>query len=237
MQRPDRQTHVSAQNVRGHPSFLPRRLEAAARPLPGRLRTMMHLAWLSRDKRVRAVAEGWHALTAVEQADTPIEELCNGGISGADLVASVGGTAWELGIPIAAFIVGESEHAVSLKDALGQVLMTGHRVSVWWPPTKWNRHRDKLMATFVLRASDEAAALRRRLRLSQAQFGSLFMSTKRTVRRWEADESDLTMHQQYFLRLFVRYIEWHGVREFRRRFVCEEPRYGQRRATPFRRDL
>jgi DNA-binding transcriptional regulator YiaG len=103
----------------------------------------------------------------------------------------------------------------------------GQPVDVWLSPTKWNRHRNSLIAAWDRRANDEAAALRRGSRLSQSQFASLFMTGARTVRQWEAGLSALTTHQQWFLKLFVRYIERNGVREFRRRFIREVPRYGK----------
>jgi DNA-binding transcriptional regulator YiaG len=204
----------------------PRRLAAAARLLPGRIRTMIHLAWLSGDPRVRTVARAWHSLSAVAKVETHIEELCRAaGISDGDFVGCVAGTAWEVGIGVAALCTGSPGHAVSLTSAIGNALMTGQPVEVFLSQNKWNRLRDRLRAAWASRTSDEAAALRRRSRLSQSQFASLFMTSVRTVRRWEAGLSALTTHQQFFLRLFVMYIERNGVREFRRRFVREAPRY------------
>jgi DNA-binding transcriptional regulator YiaG len=189
---------------------------------------MIHLAHLSSDPRVRSVARAWQSLTEVEKIETRIEELCRAaGIGGADFIGCVAGTAWELGIDVASFLTGRPGHAVSLRSAIGGALMTRQPIEVWLSPNKWNRRRDRLRAAWASRASGEAAGLRRRSRLSQAQFASLFMTSARTVRRWEAGLSALTTHQQFFLRLFAEYIERNGVREFRRRFVRGEPRYGK----------
>jgi DNA-binding transcriptional regulator YiaG len=189
---------------------------------------MMHLAWLSSDPRVRTVAGTWHSLAAVARGDTRIEESCSAaGISAADFIGGVVGTGWELGMDISAFLAESVARAVSLRSAIGHALMMGQPVEVWLSATDWNRTRDRLLAAWSQRASGEASALRRRLRLSQAQFAHLFMTGVRTVRRWEARLSALTRHQQFFLQLFVRYVERNGVREFRRRFVREAPRHGK----------
>jgi DNA-binding transcriptional regulator YiaG len=189
---------------------------------------MIHLAHLSIDPRVRSVARAWHSLTEVEKIETHIEALCRAaGSSGVDFIGCVAGTAWELGINVAAFLTGRPGHAVSLRSAIGRALMTGQPVEVFLSPTKWNRRRDRLRAAWASRASREAAVLRRRSRLSQSQFAGLFMTSVRTVRRWESGQSTLTTHQQFFLRLFAEYIERNGVREFRCRFVREAARYGK----------
>jgi hypothetical protein len=68
---------------------------------------MIHLAHLSIDPRVRSVARAWHSLTEVERIETRIEEVCRAaGIGGADFIGCVAGTAWELGIDVAAFLTG-----------------------------------------------------------------------------------------------------------------------------------
>lgn len=204
------------------------KLEHAARFFSGRVRTMIHLAHLSSDPRVRGVAHAWRSLTEVEKIETRIEELCRAaGSSGVHFIGCVAGTAWELGIDVAAFLTGRPGHAVSLRSAIGEELMTGQPLEVFLSPNKWNRRRDRLRPVWASRASDEAAALRRRSRLSQAQFAGLFVTSVRTVRRWEAGLSALTTHQQFFLRLFAGYIERNGVREFRCRFVREAARYGK----------
>ena len=216
--------------MNAYPRLRPRRLEEAARFLPGGVRTMIHLARLSPDPRVRKVADTRHSLTAVAKVDSRIEDLCRAaGISDEDFIAGVDGVGIELGIARRRTLSGEPGYALPLRTVLGEVLVTGHRPlpPITWPPTAWNRCRDRLLAAWTRRASDGAAALRRRSRLSQAQFAGLFMTTVRTVRRWEAGLSGLTTHQQFFLRLFAMFIERNGVREFRRRFVGGAPRYGK----------
>ena len=211
-----------------YPRLRPRRVEAAARLLPGRVRTMMHVARLSGNPRVRAVAEAWQSLTAIGKIECYIEDLCRGaGIGAGDLIGSVAGTGWEFGINVAAFCVQKPGYTVSLRTALGEALMKGQPLELCLTPTAWNRRRDRLVAEWMQRANGVAATLRRRSRLSQSQFASLFMATTRTVRRWEARLSALTTHQQFFLRLFVMYIERNGLPEFRRRFVGQAPRYGK----------
>jgi hypothetical protein len=188
----------------------------------------MHLARLTGDPRVRAVAEAWRSLTAVAKIETHIEELCRAsGLSDADFFGCVSATAWELGIDVAAFWMEGPGHAVSLRSALGDSLMREQPVEVLWPQSGWIRRRARLLARWNRRASDEAAKLRRRTRLSQSQFADLFMTTVRTVRRWEGGQCALTTHQQYFLRLFAMYIEWNGVCGFRQQFVREGARYGK----------
>jgi transcriptional regulator with XRE-family HTH domain len=71
------------------------------------------------------------------------------------------------------------------------------------------------------------AVFRKLCGLSQKQFADLFMTTARTVKRWESGRSDMTPHHEFFLTAFVGYVERNGVRDFRRRFVREEPRYGR----------
>lgn len=189
---------------------------------------MMHLALLSSDPRVRAVAVAWHSLSPVARVETAMEELCRAaGISDADFIGGVIGTAWELGMDTAAFLTDRFGYSVSLRSAMGRALMTGQPVRVLVSRTACNRCRNRLLTSWARRAGDESAALRRRLRLSQSQFAGLFMTNVRTVRRWEAGLSALTTHQQWFLRLFVTYIERDGVRAFRRRFVRETPRYSR----------
>jgi hypothetical protein len=191
---------------------------------------MMHLARLSSNPRVRAVAEAWQSLTAVGRIECHLDELCRGaGIGHADYIGQVDATADELGIQRCITLNGEPGDAFPLRIALGEALMKGHHPLplLTWPPTEWDRCRDRLLAEWTRKANREAAALRRRSRLSQAQFASLFMTSVRTVRRWEARLSALTTRQRFFLRLFVMYIERNGVPEFRRRFVREAPRYGK----------
>ncbi len=79
----------------------------------------------------------------------------------------------------------------------------------------------------VIMTSD-VAKLRRVWGLSQKQFAELFMTSMRTVRRWEAGEYKPDAREQMFLRAFSSYARAHGVIAFRRRFVRQAPRYGRR---------
>ena len=191
---------------------------------------MIHFAHLSIDPRVRSVARAWQSLTEVEKIETRIEELCRAAaIRDAEFIGQIDSIASELGIERRIKLNGEPGHADPLRTALGEELMKGHTPlpPLTWPPTAWNRCRERLRAVWASRASDETAALRRRSRLSQSQFAALFMTSVRTVRRWGAGMSALTTHQQFFLRLFAEYIERNGVQKFRCRFVRGEPRYGK----------
>jgi hypothetical protein len=76
-------------------------LNRGASHLPGGMRTMMHLAWLSKNPKARAVAERWSALSADGKRNVVLEHLCEAaGIAGEELVAAVACTGFELGIGI-----------------------------------------------------------------------------------------------------------------------------------------
>lgn len=78
-------------------SALPLRVEGAAPFLPGRVRTMIHLAWLSGEPRMRAVAGRWHSITAVDKAEAHIAELCRAfRICDVDFIGIVARTTFEL---------------------------------------------------------------------------------------------------------------------------------------------
>jgi hypothetical protein len=87
---------------------------------------------------------------------------------------------------------------------------------------------DKPADAPVRKQANPVVTLRKRWRLSQMQLASLFMTTARSVKRWEGGRSGLTPHQQYFLGVFARYVARYGVKAFRRRFVGEKPRYAKR---------
>ena len=62
---------------------------------------MMHLAWLSKNPKARAVAERWNALSAEGKRNVVLEHLCDAaGLAHAELVATVACTGFELGIDI-----------------------------------------------------------------------------------------------------------------------------------------
>ena len=87
---------------------------------------------------------------------------------------------------------------------------------------------DKPADAPVRKQTNQVVTLRKRWGLSQKQFARLFMTTARTLKRWEAQRSGLTPHQQYFLGVFARYVQRNGLKAFRRRFVGEKPRYAKR---------
>jgi len=84
------------------------------------------------------------------------------------------------------------------------------------------------MTAVAYRTQRRVAAFRKQLGLSQPQFGDLFMTTERTVKRWESGQLAMTPHQQYFLERFAEYVKRKGLKAFRRRFAAEQPRYGKR---------
>ena len=223
-------THeATSQTSSGYLHWRPHRLEAAASRFPGRVPTMIHVAWLSSDPRVRSVAQAWRSLSAVAKTESRIEDLCRAaGISNAHFMGDLDGIAKELGIQRRIQWNGEDGDAFPLRTALGRELMDTHQMVRLCssPPAAWRRYRNRLLDAWNRRASDEAAALRRRARLSQSQFASLFMTTVRTVRRWEARCSALTTRQQFFLRLFMMYVERNGLGALRHRFLPEALRYG-----------
>lgn len=59
--------------------------------------------------------------------------------------------------------------------------------------------------------------------LSQAQFAHLFMTSVRTVKRWETRQAEPDDHERWFLGLFGRYVQQHGLGKFRERFVRPGP--------------
>lgn len=73
----------------------------------------------------------------------------------------------------------------------------------------------------------EIVSLRRKLRISQAQLASLLMTDRRTVRRWEAQETVPNARQQWFLQLLGQYVAVHGVRAFSSRFMSASGRYSK----------
>jgi DNA-binding transcriptional regulator YiaG len=74
---------------------------------------------------------------------------------------------------------------------------------------------------------DEMAAIRRKWKLSLRQFAELFLTSARTVRRWEGREFNPTPHQHWCLSILVRYAEQKGITAFRRRFVQQPGRYSK----------
>jgi DNA-binding transcriptional regulator YiaG len=211
------------------PSFCaPSRLKLTARVLPGRMETMIHLAWLSRDKRAHKVAAQWNALSAESKERTRIEELCRRAyISDAEFFREVARTVWELHIP--AGTLGSNEPRWSLPDALEQAITIGDPFGSGFKlcltAAEHVQRRDQMLAIWERKACDEMTRMRRKWRLSQAQMARLFMVDVRAIRRWETHEITPTRRHQLFLALLVNYVEANGLNAFRRRFVRQAPRY------------
>jgi len=209
----------------------------------------MALAWLSSDKRARAVANAWRALATETKRSTTVEDLCGGAdITVTEFFRSVYRTGLELNalfrrppdLPI--FMLGllkrdGSDPGVSLeinmsrasvKSAFEAKLMLGESLDLFLAPRKYRRRLNQLLALWKAQACDYVASMRRRWRLSQAQFAGLFMTDVRVIKRWEAHEAQPPIRHQWFLRLFALYVKEHGLGKFRRRFVGQRPRYGRR---------
>ncbi len=90
-------------------------LKYLATYLPGGMKTMIHLAWLSRNKRVRDVARRWRALDKEQKRSIEIEELCHeAGVKDSDFIADIASTAHELGIDVGSLIGGMTQMPRSL---------------------------------------------------------------------------------------------------------------------------
>jgi DNA-binding transcriptional regulator YiaG len=203
---------------------------------------------LSSDQRARAVANTWRSLT-IEKRRTTIEDLCGGAdITVTEFFRSVYRTGRELNalfrrprdLPI--FMLGLlkqdgsdpgvtleiSMSRASVKSAFEAKLMLGEPLELFLASRKYRHRLNHLLALWKAQACDYVASMRRRWRLSQAQFADLFMTDVRVVKRWEAHEAKPTIRHQWFLRLFALYVKEHGLGTFRRRFVGQRPRYGRR---------
>ncbi len=101
------------------------------------------------------------------------------------------------------------------------------RIGTFRGPSKRDSHGSRVRSAEAHHACSQMARMRERWRLSQRQFARLFVTSVRTVRRWEGYKYAPTLHQQWFLGLFVQWAEQHGIRKFRRRFVRGTPRYGK----------
>ncbi len=49
------------------------------------------------------------------------------------------------------------------------------------------------------------------------------MTSVRTVKRWEANQARPDAHEEWFLGLFIQYVQQYGLGEFRERFVRPGP--------------
>jgi DNA-binding transcriptional regulator YiaG len=207
----------------------------AQRHLRGGLETMIVLAWLSDDARVREIATSWSRLTHAEKRKVEIERLClEVGVEPADFVRAVAGAAWELGIEFPLnFGLGDVRTYVQQVE---YDLLSGPTlgpIPTYWYAFGDEQHRRRKRITFGKSARsmedhtacDTFAAIRRKWRLSQAQFANLFMTSERTVRRWEAHMYGPAPNQRWLMGRFVEYVETNGRRAFLRRFVRQTARY------------
>jgi len=206
---------------------------------------MIVLAWLCEDERVREAAAQWSLLTSAEKQKVEIETLCLAvGVDPADFIRGVAATAWELGI--------EFPLRVGIQDLRSYVrrwdydLLSGRTralfpTSLLYAPDDLHRRQNKRLSSGkrVRSPEDHAAcdtfeANRREWRLSKTQFADLFMTTRRTVMRWEDHLYSPTPHQRWLMEGFLEYVKANGRRAFLRRFVRHTPRY-QRSARPSKR--
>jgi len=165
-----------------------------------------------------------------------IEVLCLAvGVDPADFIRGVAATAWELGIKVPLrpefgdvrpYIQQVVEYDLLSAPTLGPI-----PTSVYIRDDVHRRQNKRIsLAERVRSAEDHAAcdafaAIRRDWRLSKVQFADLFMTTRRTVRRWEDHLYGPTPHQQWLMERFLEYIKTNGRRAFLRRFVRQRPRY------------
>lgn len=76
-------------------------LKYLARSLPGGIKTMIYLAWFSKDEKVRAVAALWNQLPWRAKRGVELEEVClAAGVQTARFFSEISGTAFELGIDV-----------------------------------------------------------------------------------------------------------------------------------------
>ena len=76
---------------------------------------MIHLAWLSKHPKVRAVAVQWNALSADDKRNVILEDLCDAaGVTSEEFAITVADTGFELGIDLAGIIVGMDQTADAL---------------------------------------------------------------------------------------------------------------------------
>jgi DNA-binding transcriptional regulator YiaG len=195
-------------------------VEFAVRSIPGGIRLIVHLASLSSDPRLQSVAAAWNAGTPGRtRARTHIDQLCtDAGISQADFIGNVAATAFELGMDVSVFVGMAQYAAESLKYSVNRAL-NDPQDRFWKPTEERPKSRNRAPASPEYSACINVARMRAQWRLSQSQFARLFITTVRTVKRWEAGRSGLTAHQRFFLELFMKYVERNGIRELRKRFV------------------
>ncbi len=211
-------------------------LKFAARCLPGGLETFIVLASLSDDERVRTVADRWNSLPSELKRIVEIETLCHSaGIASEVVFGKVAATAFELGIDTSG-LIGRAMLPADPEQFYGFVDLSAPLERNWRDGLHFGGRRGPSKRAVTghrvesIEAHQVCAAItlaRKNWGLSQDQFAGLFMTTVRTVRRWEARQFSPTDHQLWFLHMFVGYVARHGLRRFLRRFVREERRYGK----------
>jgi DNA-binding transcriptional regulator YiaG len=175
--------------------------------LPDGVRTLMHLAALSRDLRVREMAREWRMGTISDY-----------------LLFDTSCAAY--GITTAAFMADVTATAAELDRGLGQAL--GTIVEILRQPIgvrEFSTVKVELLSEG--RPCERFEVMRQRWRLSQAQFCRLLMADTRLVERWEARQRKPGPRYQWWLAMLERYTAEHGVDALRRRFVGELPQYGK----------
>jgi DNA-binding transcriptional regulator YiaG len=164
-----------------------------------------------------------------------IEVLCLAvGVEPADFIRGVAATAWELGIefPLRPGIgdvwsyIQQVEYDLLSGPTLGPIPTSVYtRDDVHLRQNKRISLAERVRSAEDHAACDTFAANRREWRLTKVQFADLFMTTRRTVMRWENHLYSPTTHQQWLMERFLEYIKTNGRRAFLRRFVRHTPRY------------
>jgi hypothetical protein len=89
----------NSSRIGASPFFFP--LRHVAESIPGGVETMVTLASLSRDNRVRAVAGRWTSLSRKAKQSIEFEQLCRVvGIDGGHFFSAITATAFELGMDV-----------------------------------------------------------------------------------------------------------------------------------------
>src|SRR5215471_18360637 len=91
----------------------------------------------------------------------------------------------------------------SVKAAFENLLMRDAPLRLFRDPREYRRRLDPLRATWKAEACDYMAKMRRRLRLTRRQFADLFMTSLRTVERWETHTRRPSTRHQWQLRLLA----------------------------------
>ena len=204
----------------------------------------MWLAWLSTTEPTRAVVGIWRRFKAASKHGVAIAELINStAIAGIDTTTTmffqdVMRTGLELcalfprlpdmpapwlGLPLrersddVELEINLSE--TSVKAAFENLLMRDAPLRLFRDPREYRHRLDPLRATWKAEACDYMAKMRRRLRLTRRQFADLFMTSLRTVERWETHTRRPSTRHQWQLRLLAQYAKERGLATFRRRFV------------------